>query len=605
MAEQTMSVSTTSIESYVEIRSATSPAVSPDGEVIAYLSDESGFAQIWTKPASGGQARRLTDMSEPVGALAFNPQGSDLVFTVDDGGDERHQIWLFPDGADAPLALTEDPTTVHVWGCWSPDGSTIAFGSNARLRTGVDIHLMDVASRATRCVLEADGYREPLAFFKDGKALLVRDSRRASKDQDLYRLDLETGAYEPLLPHTGRACYPVAKMLKDGSGLLVATDRLRDFVSLYEVSFGSDALRPVIEGEDCDVEAFAVSPDNARLAIVVNRRGWSELILKDRGSGQETVLAGHPQGVISSPAWTPDGGRLVFALDGASAPPAVWGYDLAAQRFECLARPETRGVESAGFVEPTVETLASFDGLEIGYFLYRPGGEAPPEGHPAIVIVHGGPEAQWRPTFRADIQYLLAQGIAVVAPNVRGSTGYGRRFHELDDRERRLDSVADLKAVRLAIGERSDIDASRIAVFGRSYGGFMVLSALTEYPDLWRFGVEFYGIANFLTMLQTTGPWRRTLRAAEYGEPDEMKALLERFSPINRIDEIAVPLLIVQGMDDPRVPPGESEMVFSCLRGLGRTVDYLRIPHAGHGFPRLTDQRTVFGAFAEFVHRHL
>ncbi len=222
-----------------------------------------------------------------------------------------------------------------------------------------------------------------------------------------------------------------------------------------------------------------------------------------------------------------------------------------------------------------------------------------------MIIVHGGPEAQWKPDFRADIQYMLARGIMVIAPNIRGSTGYGRDYQHLDDRELRMDSVADLKAVRMAVATRGDVDESRIGVFGRSYGGFMVLSAMTEYPDLWKLGVEYYGIANFLTLLQTTGPWRKELRAIEYGDAETMRDELERFSPINRIGNIAAPLMIAHGLEDPRVAPCESEMVYSCLRGLGKPIEYLRVPHEGHGFARIENRRRVFGALARFIDENL
>jgi dipeptidyl aminopeptidase/acylaminoacyl peptidase len=262
-------------------------------------------------------------------------------------------------------------------------------------------------------------------------------------------------------------------------------------------------------------------------------------------------------------------------------------------------------MDAAAFIEPTVERIESFDGLAVPVFVYRPKVKPPVSGYPAVVIVHGGPEAQWTGTFRADVQFLLAQGIMVVAPNVRGSTGYGRPYQHLDDKDLRMDSVADLKEVRLWLGRLPDVDETRIAVFGRSYGGFMVLAALTEYPDLWKLGIEFYGIANFETLLETTGPWRKHLRAVEYGDPVADKALLARISPIRKIDRIRVPLFMAQGLDDPRVPPSESEMVYAALRGLGRPVEYLRIPHEGHGFARLENRQTVFGALADFLARHL
>ncbi len=203
------------------------------------------------------------------------------------------------------------------------------------------------------------------------------------------------------------------------------------------------------------------------------------------------------------------------------------------------------------------------------------------------------------------MQYLVAAGIIVVAPNVRGSTGYGRAFHEADDKAHRWKSVADLHAVRADVGQWSEVDAMLIGIFGRSYGGYMTLAALTEHPEQWCVGVDFYGITNFHTLLQTTGPWRRYLRAAEYGDPVQDAELLKQISPVHRLHRVQAPLLLVHGMDDPRVPPGESEMVASILRGLGKPYSYLRIDHEGHGFAQRDNRKRVFSAFAAFLHRTL
>ena len=592
------------IRRYLDIPGAKSPALSPDGGLLAFLSDRTGFPQIWLQPMEGGTAWRAAETPEPVGALAFSPKSRDLVFTLDCGGDERHQLWLIPGADGAPVTLTDDPTVVHVWGAWSPDGTRIAYASNARDRFHMDIHVMEVATRQARCVYRGELFREVMAFFPDGQALLVRDSTRATMDQDLFRLDLATGAYEPFLPHDGKARYVAAKTRKDGNGLYLLTDQGRDFQGIAFLSFADRSLGWVAAPDGQDVEAMALSPDQGRLAYVVNEEGWNRPLVRDLDSGAETAVAGLPPGVIGSVSWRPDGSGLVFPLEGAATPPGIWQYDLAAGAASRLTDAPASDLID-GFVEPAVQRTASFDGLQVPFLLYRPQGEAPQGGFPAMIVVHGGPEAQWTPTFRADIQYMLARGIMVVAPNVRGSTGYGRPYHQLDDVGLRMDSVADLRAVRLWLGAQPDVNESRIGVFGRSYGGFMVLAALTEYPELWRLGIEFYGIASFHTLLQTTGPWRRRLRAAEYGDPVADKALLGRISPIHKLHEIRVPLLIAQGLDDPRVPPGESEMIYSGLRGLGRPVDYIRVPHEGHGFARRENRHDVFGAVAAFLDRHL
>jgi dipeptidyl aminopeptidase/acylaminoacyl peptidase len=593
------------IEPYLEIRSAKSPAVAPDGELLAYLSDESGTHQIWLRPLAGGAPWRLTDMPEPIGAIAFNPKSRDLLFTMDRGGDERHQLWLVPGASGVPEPLTDDPTVVHAWGAFAPDGQRIAFASNARQREHMDIYVMELSTRTARRVFEGSGYREAVAFFPDGRSLLIADATGSMSDQDLYRLDLESGERRALLPHEGRARYAASRMKKDGSGFFTLTDQGREYLSIAFCDTADGAMRWIVARESQDIEALALSPDQGRLAYVANDRGWSRLVVHDLGSGAEFEAQGLPPGTIASVAWLPDGSGVVFPLDGSASPPDIWRLDIAKRQVARLTNAPKAGVDPAGFVEPSLASVASFDGLEVPFFVYRPRGKAPAQGYPAVVVVHGGPEAQWTPIFRADLQFFLSQGIMVIAPNVRGSTGYGRRYQHLDDGRLRMDAVADLEAVRLWLRRQPDVDDARVAVYGRSYGGFMVLAALVEQPELWKVGVEFYGIANFLTMLETTGPWRRYLRAAEYGDAVADREQLIRFSPIHRLDRIRAPLFVAQGLDDPRVPPGESEMVYSVLRGLGRPVEYLRVPHEGHGFARIENRRNVFGAVARFLREHL
>lgn len=593
------------MSSYMDICKAVKPAISPDGELLAYLSDQSGTAQVWIRPLAGGEAKQLTDLPEPVGALAFNPKSRDLLITTDWGGDERHQLWLIENAMSEPRLLTTDTTVVHGWGCWSPDGTQIAYSANYRSRSDMDLYVMTVATGEAKCLYQGTGWRTPAGFAPDGLTLLVNDCERAMTDQTFCQLDLLSGAYENLLPHQGRACYLAPKFFKDGSGIVMISDQERDYQSLMFKAHDSDRLLELAAFDAQDVEALAIAPDQQSIALVLNRQGWSDLVIVDRKGAVLKSFVTPMSCVIASVAWTPDGAALVMPMEGAATPADIWRCDVETSAFTRLTDTPKAKTALPDFIEASVTSVASFDGLEIPYFVYQPKVAAPETGYPVLIVVHGGPEAQWKPDFRADIQFMLARGIMVIAPNIRGSTGYGRAYQHLDDRELRMDSVADLKAVRLAVGARDDVDESRIGVFGRSYGGFMVLSAMTEYPELWRMGVEFYGIANFLTLLQTTGPWRMQLRAAEYGDVETMKAALERFSPINQIAAINAPLMVVHGLEDPRVTPCESEMVYSCLRGLGKPVEYLRIPHEGHGFARTENRHTVFGALAGFIDKNL
>ena len=464
----------------------------------------------------------------------------------------------------------------------------------------MDVEVMELATGERRVVLEGTGWRRPLSFAPDGGALLVEDLSAGPFDAALLLLDLATGEAHALIPAGRGAHVAAARWTDEGARLLLVTDVDGERHGLASLAVETGEMRWLARPEDGDVELLAAAPGGGRAACSVNREGWTRIALHDLATGEARDLDGLPEGRATSLLFAPDGGSLVVAQAGFARPSTILRVPLHGGPVEPLAEaPFT--IEGA--VEPTLVRIPSFDGAPVPAFLHEP--RAPAEDRPALVIVHGGPESQYAAHWRPEVQWLVRRGWTVVAPNVRGSTGYGRAWRSADDRERRMDAVADLEAVRAWLAARPGIDARRLAVFGQSYGGFMVLAAIAEHAHAWRAAAEFYGIADFTTFHATTGPWRRALRAAEYGDPDteEGRALFERISPLARIDRVRVPLLIAHGLEDPRVPPGESEMVVSALRGLGRPVEIHRVERAGHGFVRLRDRERVFGAWARFLER--
>jgi len=279
--------------------------------------------------------------------------------------------------------------------------------------------------------------------------------------------------------------------------------------------------------------------------------------------------------------------------------------DLASGRARQVTRSSRAGIPQASFVEPELLRYPSFDGLSIAGFLYRPLTVRPGDKLHILFIVHGGPESQTQPTFGPITQYFVNRGYAVFAPNVRGSTGYGKRCAHLDDVEKRLDAVADLGYGARYLIEQGLADPQRIAVYGGSYGGFMVLSALTQYPEIWATGIDIVGIANFLTFLENTGPWRRDLRIAEYGDPEKDRELLQRISPINQVHRIRAPLMVIHGANDPRVPVGEAEQIVAALRARNVPVAYLRYEDEGHGLSKLANRLDAYAKMADFLDEHL
>lgn len=588
----------------IHMREARAEAVSADGALIASIENTSGMPQVWMRPAAGGPAWRVTDLPERVVQIAFSPVGRDLLFTTDCGGDERFQFHLLSDASGPARALTAAPGVVHVWGAWSPCGTRIAYASNARDARIMDIHEMTVATGATRLLHKGRGFQEALAWTPDGSGLLLRDSFHGPNRQSLALLDVASGSVRTLAEGTGRTRYVSARMAKDGSGVFLVCDRGREFHALQWLDLATDRITPRVVVEGCDIDLWAPHPDGARAVVAVNEEGASRLFVTPLAGGDAVDIALPIHGVVQSLKVMADG-QLLMTLEGPNDPPDLWRHDPATGAWTNLSQAPKAGLRLAGRPLPVVARLPGVNGAMVPHLVYPPQGERPAAGWPVLFIVHGGPEAQWRPAFRADIPHYTSHGIMVVAPNVRGSTGYGRPWHEADDVEKRMDSVGDLIALARAFAAREDVDAARIGVMGQSYGGFMVLAALTVAPDLWRTGIDIYGVANFTTLMVTTGPWRAALRAAEYGDPVADAAFLAKVSPVRHLDRMTAPLLVIHATDDPRVPMEQGEQVFARLRGRGHPVEMLRIGHEGHGFVRLPNRLTVFGRIAEWLARTL
>jgi dipeptidyl aminopeptidase/acylaminoacyl peptidase len=546
----------------------------------------------------GGDARPLTALPDRIGALAASPTGDRLVLGMDRGGDERQQIWVVePDGGE-PRALTADPRTIHAFGAVSPDGRRFAFASNARDERFFDVLIAGLDEAAAPVpVMATDELLTPLAFSPDGRSLLIR-RQNTNLDADLFLVPVDGGERRHLTPHLGEASVPHAAFDPTGAALYAVSNQDRDLAALVRI--GLDALEQTPVAEPAwDVEALAVASHGGWLAYAVNEDGASRVVLREIATGTERPVTGLPPGVIEGPRWSTDGASLAFRWSGARDPAGVWvcGTDGAARR---ITTPDLAGLDAAGFREPETVRYRSFDGREIPAFWFRPAGEGP---WPVVVDVHGGPESQRRVAFAPLTQFLLARGYAVLAPNVRGSTGYGKAYCHLDDVERRPDAVADLAAASDWLCRRPEVAPERIAVMGQSYGGFMTLAALTTFPDRWAAGVDVVGIANWETFFAQTGPWRRATRAAEYGDPDRDAALLRELSPIHRVAVIAAPLIVLHGRNDPRVPLGEAEQIVAALQERGRDVELLVFDDEGHGLVKRANRVTGYGAVARFLDR--
>ncbi len=603
---------------YLNIRSAIGPTLSPDGSRVAYLSDTSGVYQVWSVGIDGeGEAlwpRQLTFLPDKVWELHGTPAAPHLVAVSDVGGNERFQFYLISNyGVDERgrtshtiRRLTRNDDAVHTFGAWSRDGRALLYTSNARNGVDFDLYRLAVDSGEQTLLHQATGLRSVAAWSPDERYVLSVDEV-GSLQTDLYLLDLARGEERCL--SSGR---PPARYLEirwsDG-GLFLLTDAQQDRGALCRLDPETGALTELLDGAaepgEGEMELLAVSSDGRTAAFTRNVDGWSRLYLLDLQNSGRRRIETLPAGVIGSLRFDARDRTVVLHLQSPNAPPDIYSVQLRDGSSRRLTFSNNAGIDLARFVAPVTVHYPSFDGLSIPALYFRPAGPEPADGFPCLLYVHGGPAGQLRPEFLVMFQYLLARGYALLAPNVRGSTGYGRTYTELDEVERRMDSVADLEAAVQWLHSRLEIDNRRIAIYGRSYGGFMVLAAMTEYPHLFAAGVDVVGIANWITFLERTGPWRRAHREREYGSLAHHRAFLESISPIHRVERIRVPLLVQAGDNDPRVPLHESQQVVERIQNAGGPVEFVHYADEGHIFSKLANRIDSFTQMAAFLDRHL
>ncbi|MBV9210345.1 MAG: S9 family peptidase [Acidobacteria bacterium] len=611
------------IERYLNIRSSTSPAISPDGKRVAFLTNITGTPQVWMLGAQGGWPEQMTFYEDRVDYVFWSPDGTGLVFGKSKGGDENAQLyWMSPDGSEIK-ALTNDPKVRHNFGGFSHDGKWISYSSNKRNPNYFDVYVMELATGREQLVYQQDGSNNPVAWsFSDKKLVVSRGNEELSLNNDLYLVDLTTKQATHLTPHEGAAQFGNVRFTPDDHSILFGTNDKREFYSLAQMDLQSKRV-DIIDDTEWDLDSFEISPDGGLIAYTINRDGYSELYLRRLDTNgkplitvvgaKEAPLKLPAKGIVTSLRFSRDmtgeaardGNKLAFVFNSSRNPSDVWLYDLKTRQLNQITHSSLAGIPQSSFVEPELIRYKTFDGREIPAWYYRPQPQSSSKSLPVIVSAHGGPEGQAQPSFSAIFQYFLSRGYAVLAPNVRGSTGYGKTFTHLDDVRKREDSVKDLAAGVEWLKTAGGADAKRIAVMGGSYGGYMTLAAITLYPELWAAAVDTVGIANYESFLKNTSGYRRKLREVEYGSLERDLEFLKSISPLYKVDRIKAPLMVIQGKNDPRVPYTEAEQIVAALKKRGAIVEYKLFDDEGHGVAKLTNRLIVYPLMADFLDKYM
>ena len=550
-----------------------------------------------------GARRQLTFFDEPVGAAHVSPLPApeSFIYARDIGGSEFYQLFRFNFARGDSVMLT-DGKSRYSNVVWSKDGQQFAYTTTERNGVDWDIHIQDLAGNTTVALAAGGSGWRATDWSPDGMRLLA--IRYVSINESyLYEVEVQTGSAKRLLADAPPAAIINAEYDNTGGYVFFASDMHAETVALRRLRRADGEVDVVAADSRWGVEQFTTRGD--RLAYTINEDGFSRLSVLELSDMTPVALPELPSGIYFSLKFSADGSRLGFAVNRAAAPTDVYSIDFAETSLTRWTRSEPGGLREEDMAEPELIRYATFDGREIPAFVYLPAGDGP---HPVLIDIHGGPEGQHRPRFSSATQFRVNElGIAVVAPNVRGSAGYGKAYLKLDNGYLREDSVRDIGALLDWIATRDDLDAGRVVVSGGSYGGYMVLASLVHFGDRLVGGVERVGISNFVSFLENTQGYRRDLRRVEYGDerdPD-MRAFLQRISPLNQVERIARPMLISQGLNDPRVPASESEQIVAALRERNVPVWYVLARDEGHGFRKKVNRDYLMAATALFLDRHL
>jgi dipeptidyl aminopeptidase/acylaminoacyl peptidase len=579
------------VKKYLSIRSATTPRALKNSYKLIYLSDTTGVPIPWIYDMN--RSDPLIPMEQRVGNLSVSENGI-VALTNDIDGNERWQISTYDLNNDKLTHVAGDGSDINNLGAWSIDGKTLGFTSNKRNGVDFDIYIYKLSGKVEGPIAKMEGTNNLVEWVNHDHALIIHNN--TNLDSDIYLIDFKNGNLENLTKHDGEAANTNPKNLGDGK-FLFTTNINSEYMGIAIYDLNRREWKYLYQ-PDRDVEAIEVSPDKLKVAFSENVEGYSKLYTAniDFTHVREMKI---PKGVISEISWGKIG--LTYSISSPKIGNEIWVWSEGAGQRQITYSPKYH-VKMEENVLPETVRYRSWDGMMIPALIYKPKTGKPP--YPAVVTIHGGPESQDRPSFQFLPQILVKLGYIVLSPNFRGSSGYGKTFIHLDDREKRMDSLRDIGAlVDWAEGEGL-VRKGEIAITGASYGGYATLMSMALYPEYWSCGVERVGIVNLVTFIRNTGPWRRKYRMHEYGDPEKMYDVMMELSPIKHLDKIKAPLMVIHGSNDPRVPISEAEQLVEEMKKRGREVKYIKVGDEGHGLTKINNRVNLQMEIIRFIMQH-
>jgi len=591
-------------------RSVGGGAWSPDGQEITFESNASGRTNVWKMHSDGSAAAQLSHSDDRQFGATWSPDGKWIVYQQDVGGAEIWDLFAVPATGGDPVNLTNTERIAESSPLWSPDGSNIAIAYKPKESPVTDIAILNWKTRNVTKLTnekEQDHRWFASAWTRDGKSILATRGNALATDADVYLIDVATGKAEKLTSHQGQQLFQANDLSPDGKTALVSSNAQAGYFNVALLDVSSGKLRWITDTQ-WDAHGDSFSPDGKQFTYLINEDGRSRAFIADTATGKSKPLQ-MPEGLTSfegrPTTFSPDGSKVLLAHQGSRRPNDLWAYSLATAQPQQLTKSASQNIDASLLPQSHLVSYKSFDGTMISAFVWLPFNLERNGKNPAVVLPHGGPTGQTVDSFSRTAAALATRGYVCIAPNVRGSTGYGKKFQGMNIKDLGGGDLQDEVYAVKFLESTGYVNPKRVGITGGSYGGYMTLMAIGKTPEVWRAAVEQFGIINWLTMLQHEDAFLQQYEKSLLGDPEKDRKVYEDDSPLKYIRNEKAPLLVLQGENDPRVPKEEAEQVVEILKQEGRTVDVHYYPKEGHGFAKREDQIDALKRVTEWFDLHL